>query len=113
MQVDLLMRNDGAATYYTPAFRSAMESFMTIFRTATSTQTVTVLPGDAARYDYDFYGLLTYLKVPLNFHFTILRVNKFNDPRDYRSTILSFLMPDQSEITRIMQTMNSTSVSST
>lgn len=108
MQVDNLMVNEGTANYYTDDLRNVMEDFMTIFRTAATTQIMTVEPGDAIRYEYDFYGLLFYLKVPPQYHQTILRVNKMTSPMDYRATMLTFLMPDQGELSMIAQTETTT-----
>lgn len=113
MQVDNLMVNEGTANYYTDDFRNVMEDFMTVFRTSPTTQVMTIDPGDAVRYEFDFYGLLTYLKVPMQYHYTIMRVNKMTSPTDYRSRMVSFLMPDQTEISRIAQTEQTTTRAST
>jgi hypothetical protein len=109
MQVDSLMVDDGSATYYTDEVRNTLEDFMTVFRTSPTTQSVPVDPGDAQRFEYDFYGLLTYMSVPMKYHFAVMRTNNMVAPTDYRAYMLTYLMPDQGEIDRIVQTLNSTS----
>jgi hypothetical protein len=104
MQVDNLMMNYGSSVYYTDDLRNVLEDFMTYFRTNPTTQTMTVDPGDAVRYESDFYALLTYLNIAPQYHFPILRINNMTASTDYRSTMTSFLVPDLGEVQRIAQT---------
>jgi hypothetical protein len=108
MQVDSLMVNEGAAAYYTDDLRNVLEDFMTVFRTDGSTQPMQIDPGVAVRFEADLYGLLTYLKIPKQFHYAVMRVNKLVSSDDYRSHMTNLLIPNTNEIQRILQTQNST-----
>ncbi|MDR3392236.1 MAG: hypothetical protein P4L77_10940 [Sulfuriferula sp.] len=111
--VDLLMVNEGPSTFYTDSFRNTVEDFMTVFRQSSTTQTMTVDPGTTERFDYDLYGLLTFLRIPPQFHFAIMRCNKLNSSEEYRSTTTDLLVPDTTELNRLNQTNNSTTVNNT
>ena len=113
MQVDKLMVNEGSQIYYTDLLRDSLEDFMTLFRTDSSTQPMNIDPGLAQRFYGDLSGLLTFLRVPAQFHYAIMRVNKMNSPDEYRPTMLTLLTPDTGEIQRIMQTENSVNRSNT
>lgn len=108
MQVDALMVQEGPATYYTEELRGVLESFMTVFRTDSSSQPMQIDPGVAVRFEADLYGLLTYLKIPKQYHYAIMRVNKLVSSDDFRASMTNLLIPNTNEIQRIMQTENST-----
>lgn len=107
MQVDSLMVNEGAATYYSDKLRNTLEDFMTIFRNA-STGPTAIAPATAERFAGDFYGLLTFLKLPPWTHFAVLRANKLNSSDEYRPWMTNIIIPSDTEIQRIAQSNNTT-----
>lgn len=113
MQVDNLMVNEGPQIYYTDTVRDAVEDFMTMFRNDPTSQDMTIDPGVAQRFYGDLSGLLTFLRVPAQFHYAIMRANKMNSPNEYRPERLTLLTPSTGELQRIMQTENSVNRSNT
>jgi len=107
MQVDALMVAEGAQSYYTDTLRDALEDFMTVFRTDNSTQPLVIEPGIAQRFDADLNGLLTFLRIPAQFHYVIMRVNKMTSSDEYRDMMLTLQVPNTAEVQRIMQVENS------
>jgi hypothetical protein len=115
MQVDSLMVQDGPTSYYSQVARNVFEDFMTTLRNSTGTRTVTIETGTALRYEYDFYGLLTFMKIPPKYHHTILRVNKFTSPMDYSRAneediqhMQLIQIPSNDEMDRIIQAQGAT-----
>lgn len=119
MQVDNLMVADGASAYYTSVARNVLEDFMSDLRASSSTQEIIIEPGIALRYEFDFYGLLTELKIPANLHWITMRVNKYNSPMEYQRKngsvdgMVSILLPNEAELNRIIQAQGATTRLST
>lgn len=107
MQVDALMVAEGAQPYYTDTVRNALEDFMTVLRNDSTTQPLVIEPGVAQRFKADLYGLLTFLRIPPQFHYAIMRVNKLTSSDEYHETMLTLYVPETAEIQRIMQVENS------
>ena len=107
MQVDALMVAEGAQAYYTDDLRNTLEDFMTVFRTDTTTQPLVIEPGVAQRFKADLNGLLTFLRIPPQFHYAIMRINKMTSSDEYSDTMLTLQVPNTAEIQRISQVQTS------
>jgi len=88
-----LMVNAGNDIYYDPDFRSTVETYLPYLREHKDTQILAVNADDAYRYEGDFYGLLMTLKVPPQYHWTIMRVNNYSASTDLTSIITGILIP--------------------
>lgn len=108
--VDGLMVTDGPASYFSASYRVAVEDFIPTLLAASSTQPTVVDPATTNRFTNDFYGLLTFLRIPLKYHFAIMRLNGMVSPEDYLPQLTDILMPDTKELDRIAQTNNSTTI---
>lgn len=107
MQVDSLMVSEGAATFYSDKLRNTLEDFMTIFRNENDGPTA-IAPATAERFAGDFYGLLTFLRIPPWMHFAVLRANKLNSSDEYQPEMTNIIIPSDVEIQRIAQSNNAT-----
>ena len=56
-------------------------------------------------YTADFYGLLFHLKVPMEYHYAVLRVNGLRNPSDFQGTEDSVVIPDTDIIKRLLNTL--------
>lgn len=80
--------------YYEDAFRTVLESHFTFLRTHSSTQYVTVNPGDAYKYEYNLYLLLSALNYPEHLHWLIMRLSGLTNPTDMREDFSTLVVPD-------------------
>lgn len=108
MQVDALMVAEGPQAYYTDDLRNTLEDFMAVFRNDVSTQPLVIEPGIAQRFKADLNGLLTFLRIPQQFHYVIMRMNKMTSSDEYSETMLTLQVPNTAEVQRIAQVENST-----
>ena len=61
-------------------------------------ETLDVVPIDAHRFEYDYFGLLRYLNIQPRYHWITMRVNGLTTPSDYRSNMLIVKIPDYTAI---------------
>jgi len=100
MLVDNLMRDPGASIYYDPDFRNVLEAHMTVLRQNVR-EIVAIDPAAAYKYEFDFFSLLSFHKVPDNMHWIVMRMNNFTSPTDNDRTISNLLLPDTQLVARI------------
>ena len=112
MQVDSLMVKEGSQGYYTDKMFNTLEDFMPTFRKDVTSPTV-IAPATAERFAGDLNGLLTFLGLPPYLFYPVMRVNNLNSSDEYQPSMTNLLIPNQTEITRILQTNNSTNRAST
>lgn len=86
----LLVQNE--PIYYADGFRQEIEDHLFVLR-ARGTP-ITVDPGTAYRYEYNYYGLLFYQQVEPQYHWISLRMMGFTSPEDWREQNTYFLLPD-------------------
>lgn len=103
MQIDSLMISDGPSVYYDVGFRAVLEDHMAQLRISGSTRALNVPPGDAYRYEYDFYGFLRRWGVPTHLHWVTLRLNHFTDPSEFGPETQIVLIPSLEVCERIRQ----------
>lgn len=102
MDIDQYSQGLTEFDYYSKGFRVILEDHMTFLRTHPNTKPVEVTPGEAYRYESDFYGLLTYKAIPMHLHHLILRMNNMMNPAHVTADLKYFLLPDQSVVSRLL-----------
>lgn len=110
MSIDELAFDEGAPVYYDDGFRNVIEDHMSLLRARGDTKTKLVEPGRAYKYEADFYGLLQFLDVPTALHWTVLRMNGYTSPMQYRPEVLSILVPNPDVIEQMRSSHMSTRV---
>jgi hypothetical protein len=108
MQLDNLMVSPGSDIYYDDKFRATLESFMTFFRTDSSTSVKLIPPMDAYKFEFDLSGLLSNYNIPVYMHWIIMRVNKMTNPSDLTKETNSLLIPSETTVEYIRQSFMST-----
>ncbi|MND14836.1 hypothetical protein D3C81_193450 [compost metagenome] len=93
MPITQKLADAGATVYYDQAFRRVLETHMGLLRNLQETRYIEIEKHLAYKYEFDFYGLLQELKIPMNLHWVIMRVNNMVDPREFKSTMERFLFP--------------------
>ena len=63
----------------------------------------TIDPVDANRYIFDFYGLLTFLDIPQEYHYPHLRVNGYTDPTAYTGNDVNIKILDTGTLATFQQ----------
>lgn len=89
-----LIRSDGPQVFYNEGFRRELEVHIPLLKSGSDARIIEVEDNIAYKYEYDFFGLLTYLKIPAQYHWITMRVNNMMHPDEYSKDILSVLLPD-------------------
>lgn len=106
--IDKLMIPIGADIYYTDNFHNVLEDHMTYLRGLASTTKQEVEPIDVVRYQADFFGLLVKFGVRAELHWVVMRMTGLTSPSDVPEDLAFVLIPDDAEITRLVQTLKTT-----
>jgi hypothetical protein len=101
--VDTMLTAQGAAVYYTDAFRNVLEDHMTYLRKATSTTVMNVDPIKAYRFELDLDGLLLDMGIPLYLHWVVMRMNNLSSPQQVPADLTTLLICAPSELEMIRQ----------
>lgn len=81
--------------YNSESFKTVIEDHLSILsHPKRITEVKSVSPVDANRFEYDFFGLLRILNVPVQYHWVVMRVNGMSSPVDFRKTMLSVKIPN-------------------
>lgn len=88
------MSHDGPSIYYTPAFRVMLEAHIPYFKQGRRSSYVSIDPSVAYKYEYDFYALLTSLKIPKYHQWFVMRLNGMTSPEQFRAEKLGLYIPD-------------------
>ena len=89
-------------TIYNPKVIQKLEDFRTILITDKTTRLEIVSNQVANKYKGDFYGLLLDLRVPLDYHWTTMRLNGYTTPEDYQGTELMIYIPSTTIIDNLV-----------
>lgn len=103
MKIDSLMSSAGSDVYYTPAFRVVLESHLTYLMRLPSTKLVTIDPGALYKYEGDLFGLLDSMRIPKQYHWVVMMLNKINSNTDVNIKLTNLLIPNWSEIDKIKE----------
>jgi hypothetical protein len=87
------MRVDGPRIFYTEGFRRELEAHLGILKTRVNKQ-IKLDDNIALRYQFDFFGLLTYLDIPNQYHWITMRFNNFLAPHEFTKTHNIISIPD-------------------
>lgn len=98
MPINDLKTNVAAQVFCEQGFRDSVESVLSIIKANQSNRLVQIEPGDAYKYEYDFYGLLAHLGIPPSLHWATLRVNGYRDPRDYLVNHDQIIIPTEDDL---------------
>jgi hypothetical protein len=90
----------GDNSYYSDSFRNAIEDNLEGLINDSTTQ-VPVAPAVALANQYDFYGLLTSLGLPMAYQYTAMRMNGYRSPADYLGDKLNILIPSTTRVDNI------------
>lgn len=102
------MLDSVSSVYFSEGFQSMLENHILLLIQSSGTQVMPVKNAIAHQFEGDFYGLLTSLDIPDQYHFTILRCNGFYSPTDYRSTLVNIIIPSFTDVDEL-QAIYSTS----
>lgn len=102
MDILAQMNSSGNAVVYERSFMCVMEDHLQYFRDSKTTTTITLDPSMVAVYKGDFYGYLNEVKIPKQYHWFFMRVNGYFAPWEFDGTKTEFLVPDQTEIERLI-----------
>lgn len=103
MALNELMVQPGPDVYYDPAFRAVLEDHLSYLRALSSTQQLSVSPGEAYRFEFDLNGLLAKYGVPPYLHWVTMRVNGYTAPEEFTRDAVRVLVPSQKVIDQIRQ----------
>lgn len=87
------INDDGPIIFYDPDFREVLEKHIPYFLSGALSQAISVEPNIAVRYEYDFYGLLTYYTVPRWLQWFVMRLNGMTSPDQYRQSVIAIVLP--------------------
>lgn len=92
--MSLLEQTFDDSIYHDESFKTILEDHLPLLSNIDNIQEVKeVSPVDANRYEYDFYGLLRYLAIPIPYHWITMRVNGLMSPNEYRKNMLTIKIP--------------------
>lgn len=82
-------------------FRFTLLDNLPLLRNRADNISLTISQAEADQFYGDFYGLLGFLKAPIELFWIITQINNLTCSTDYDSTLLEIVIPAQSEINRI------------
>lgn len=106
--IDSKMLDQGSDAYYSDDLRNVLEDHMTYLRTIASTIAMQVTPMQAVKYRMDMGGLLNDLRVPVQLHWVVARMNNFNSLSVVPEDLVQLLVPDVREVAQLMQSHTTT-----
>lgn len=93
--------NGGELVYDNGTFRYVLLEHLPMISKRSDISYKDIDQSEADQFYGDFYGLLTYLGVPLYLHWFTMRLNGLSDSMDYDSNFLTIYLPPPDEIDRI------------
>ena len=108
MPIVNLMVDSGPTLLYGADVHVTLESHMSFMRAHPSTSMLQLDPRDAYKYEADLNGLLEHLKVPLELHWIIMRLNDYTSPYEFQSDTEALMIPPESVVKSIKQLLNTT-----
>ncbi len=99
-----LMTQEGPPVFFRDDFRMELEKHIDVFRKEKGIQLITVDPNVALRYRGDFDGLMCYYKIPLKYHWIIMRINNLHSTFEYTEELRGLLIPNFESIEQLKAT---------
>lgn len=82
-------------------FRYTLLDHLPLLRGREDNISLSITQAEADQFYGDFYGLLGFLKAPVELYWIITQLNNLSCSTDYDSTLLEITIPAQAEINRI------------
>lgn len=106
--IDTLMITPGADIYYSDDFHNVLEDHMTYLRGLSSTTKTSVSPIDVIRYQADLFGLLGSMGINPFMHWIVMRMSNIYSPAKVPVDLAYVLVPNESVIVALQQTIKTT-----
>ncbi len=103
MNINSLQIDDGSNIYYDEVFRNVLDNHYTFLKTTGKVNNLNIEPVYADKYEGDLSGLLTHYKIPLVYHWVIMRLNDFTSFNENSASLVSLLIPDFDLVEQIRQ----------
>ena|SRR5437764_7121095 len=107
MAIEDLMIGTVDPYYYDVGFRTVLEDHLTYFRNHPQTATMAVLSHHREVYEFDFYGLLTEMKIPVELHYVTMRLAGLTSPTDPFKDLEIITVPDATVVSKRLQAYKS------
>lgn len=101
MLIDNISVQGGADIFYDQKFMVVLEDHMTFLRNDDGTTVISVTVADAFKYEGDLFGLLHKLNIDQNFHWIVMRMNKYTSPTKSLNNLKNLIIPNFELIDRI------------
>lgn len=101
MSINKRMVPPGDRRYYSAQWHRVVESHLQWILSLPENRIEQVDDGVAYKYEGDFMGLLQELRVPMELHWVVMRVNGYTSPTDYTYDKTQILIPDPGGIGRL------------
>lgn len=93
--------------YVSESFKTVLEDHLSILSNPKNIEEFkTISPIDANRFEYDFYGLLRNLAVPVQHHWITMRINGYSSPSEYKKDKLTIKIPRSELINSLLSYHN-------
>lgn len=96
-----LANDSGPLFYYTEAWRQTVEDHVDLIRNATNNTIQEIAKNDAYRYRGDLFGLLTYLGIPIQYHYVVARINGMREGSELNEFTTELIIPNIEAIDKI------------
>lgn len=100
--INSLAMSESSAFYYSREVRTLLESHVQFLIRHPDTSIFQITPNLAYKYEGDLYGLLATLKVPMHYHWIIMRMNGFTSPTEMPENKIAFLQPSFAVVEQII-----------
>jgi hypothetical protein len=107
MDINDLMPDSGALSYYTLAVRNAIDDHMTFLRNHPNNEVVNLSPKDIERFQGDLYGLFTAINIPRQYHYCVRRMNELESAQIVPEDLAYLVVPDYKVVDNIRQAVTS------
>jgi hypothetical protein len=99
--------SEGPEVFYRDDFKTMLEHHIPLLATHVNAVVRPIEPATAVQFASDFYGVLIYLGIPTQYHWTILRVNGLTSPYSYKEEMTQIVVPPLDEIDQLQQIWSS------
>lgn len=103
MAIEDLMIGAVDLSYYDAGFRTVLEDHLTYFRNHPQTQPMAVQSMDKEVFEFDFYGMLTQMKIARELHYVTMRLAGLTSPTDSFKDLEVILVPDATVVNKRLQ----------
>lgn len=102
MSINKLAVSESSSFYYSREIKTLLESHVGLLIKSDETSLMELLPSIVYKYEGDLYGLLTVLKIPLQYHWIIMRMNGYSSPNQLPHNKYALLRPSFAMIDQII-----------